>query len=184
MSVMRILVAGDIHGRMGPAKKLCSLILSFHPDRVLMVGDYLCSGPRNAISPDYDPSGVANLLNKYSAKIIGVKGDCDSRADQAVLHFQMMQDCRVLNLGPCRVDLIHGDLLTSNIVSVERGDILIFGHTHVPVLKKEDGVVYFNPGSPSYPKGGSPASFGLIDGSTLSLRRLDDSSPFAELSLL
>lgn len=182
--MMRILVTGDIHGRIGPAKKLCSLILSFRPDRVLMVGDYLYGGPRNVLSPDYDPMGVANLLNRYSSKIVGVRGDCDCRGDQSVLHFPMSKDCRVLDFGPCRIDLIHGDLLTSDIVSVERGDVLIFGHTHVPVLKKEDGVIYFNPGSPSYPKGGSPASFGLIDGSTISLRRLDDASSFAELPLL
>lgn len=184
MLVMRILVTGDIHGRVGPAKKLCSLILSLRPDKILMVGDYLYGGPRTAISPDYDPMGVANLLNRHSAKIIGVRGDCDSRSDQSVLHFQMWKDSRVLNFGSGRIDLIHGDLLTSDIVSVERGDILVFGHTHVPVLKKEDGVIYLNPGSPSYPKGGSPASFAFIDGSIISLRRLDDASSFAELQLL
>lgn len=181
---MRILVAADIHGRVGPTKKLCSLFLSYRPDRILLLGDYLYGGTRNGVPPDYDPSTVANLLNRYAAKIIGVKGDCDCRSDQQALHFPMMQDCRVLTIGGFRVDLIHGDLLTSDIVEVQRGDILLFGHTHVPVLKKEDGVIYFNPGSPSFPKAGSPASYGMMESGKLQLCRLDDNEPFASLDLL
>ncbi len=181
---MRILVAADIHGRVGPTKKLCSLFLSYRPDRILLLGDYLYCGARNGVPPDFNPMGVANLLNRYSDKIIGIKGDADSRSDQAVLHFPMLQDCRVLSLGGFRVDLIHGDLLTSDVVDVERGDILLFGHTHVPILKKEDGVIYFNPGSPSFPKSGSPASYGMMESGKLQLCRLDDNLPFSSLDLL
>lgn len=180
---MRLLIGSDIHGRVGPARKLGALILSYRPDRVLLLGDYLYAGCRNALAPDYSPSEVAKILNKFSSKIVGVKGDCDSRADQSVLHFQMMEDFRILDLGGHRVDLIHGDLLTSDIIDVERGDILMFGHTHVPVLKREDGVIYFNPGSIAYPKAGSPASFGIFERERLELKRLDDQATFAYLDL-
>lgn len=180
---MRLLIGSDIHGRLGPARKLSSLILSYRPDLVLLLGDYLYAGPRNAISPDYNPNEVAKILNKWASKIVAVRGDCDSRADQSVLRFPMLSDCCVLDISGRKVDLIHGDLLTSDIVEVERGDILLFGHTHVPVLKKEDGVVYFNPGSISYPKSGSPASFGLFEGNRLELKRLDDQATFAYLDL-
>lgn len=181
---MRLLIGSDIHGRLGPAKKLSSLILSYRPDRVLLLGDYLYEGPRNALSPDHNPGEVAKILNKWSGKIVAVRGDCDSRADQSALRFSMLEDCRVLDLDGRKADLIHGDLLTGDIVEVERGDILMFGHTHVPVLKKEDGVIYFNPGSVSYPKSGSPASFGLLEGARLELKRLDDQVSFAHLDLL
>ena len=180
---MRILIAGDIHGRLSPAKTLGNLFLSYRPDRILLLGDYLYAGPRSALSPDYDPSGVASLLSKWGKKIIAIRGDCDSRADQKALSFPMLEDCQVLDIDGFRVDLIHGDLLTSDIVEVERGDILMFGHTHVPVLKREDGVVYFNPGSVSFPKRGSPASFGVFESNRLELRRLDDQSTFAALLL-
>lgn len=180
---MRLLIASDIHGRLGPMKKMSSLLFSYRPDRVLLLGDYLYHGPRNALSPDCNPTEVAKLLNKWAGKIVAIKGDCDSRADQGALHFPMLEDCRILELGGHRVDLIHGDLLTSDIIEVERGDILMFGHTHVPVLKREDGVIYFNPGSLSYPKGGSPASFGIFERERLELKRLDDQATFASLDL-
>ncbi len=89
----------------------------------------------------------------------------------------------MLDLAGRKADLIHGDLLTSDIVDVERGDILMFGHTHVPVLKKEDGVIYLNPGSISYPKSGSPASFALFEANRVELKRLDDQATFAYLDL-
>ncbi len=180
---MRLLIGSDIHGRLGPMKKFSSLILSYRPDRVLLLGDYLYAGPRNALSPDYDPSEVSKILNKWASIIVAVKGDCDSRADQSVLRFNMLEDCRVLDLAGRKADLIHGDLLTSDIVDVERGDILMFGHTHVPVLKKEDGVIYLNPGSISYPKSGSPASFALFEANRVELKRLDDQATFAYLDL-
>ncbi len=180
---MRLLIGSDIHGRVGPAKKLSSIILSYRPDRVLLLGDYLYAGPRNAISPDYNPNEVAKILNKWASKIIAIKGDCDARCDQSALHFEMLSDFRILDLSGHRVDMIHGDLLTSDIIDVQRGDILMFAHTHVPVLKKEDGVVYFNPGSISYPKAGSPASFGIFERERLELKRLDDQVTFAYLDL-
>ena len=180
---MRLLIGSDIHGRLGPAKKFSSLILSYRPDRVLLLGDYLYAGPRNAPSPDYNPIEVSKIINKWADRIVAVKGDCDSRADQSVLRFNMLEDCRVLDLAGRKADLIHGDLLTSDIVDVERGDILMFGHTHVPVLKKEDGVIYLNPGSISYPKSGSSASFALFEANRLELKRLDDLATFAYLDL-
>lgn len=180
---MRILVASDIHGRVGPAKALTTLFSSYRPDRIVLLGDYLYNGPRNGVPADYEPMAVANLLNKFSSKIIGVRGNCDSRVDQMVLHFDCSQDSRCVMINGFRCDLIHGDLLTSDIVEVQRGDILMFGHTHVPVLKRDDGVIYFNPGSVSFPKNGSPASYGVFEGSRLEVRKLSDNTPFLSLDL-
>lgn len=45
-------------------------------------------------------------------------------------------------------------------------DILVLGHTHAPVLRREAGVWIFNPGSPTVPPGGGhpdyPRTVGLI----------------------
>jgi putative phosphoesterase len=40
--------------------------------------------------------------------------------------------------------------------------IVVFGHTHVPLFKKVQGIYLFNPGSPSRPRGGSKAGFGVL----------------------
>ena len=155
---MRALIVSDTHGRIEVLKKLDTLFATFQPDQILFLGDALNNGPRNGVPLDYDPMGCAALFNKWSRRIIAVRGNCDSR-------------------------VVHGDLLTSDLLEVQRGDILFFGHTHVYMLKKADGVVYFNPGSPSFPKNGNPPTYGVMDGLRLEIRKLDDDLPLATLDL-
>lgn len=181
---MRVLVVSDIHGRLLVARKLESLFDVYKPDRIILLGDYLYNGPRNGVPSDYDPMGVADILNKYAPIIIGVRGNCDSRIDQTLLKFPMSEDSRVVYLNGFRCDLIHGDLVSSELLEVQRGDILLFGHTHVPMLKKNEGVVYFNPGSPSFPKNGNPPTYGVMEGPRLEIRRLEDGGTVAALDLI
>lgn len=181
---MRVLVVSDIHGRLTAARKLEALFDTYRPERIILLGDYLYNGPRNGVPGDYDPMGVAEILNKYAGKIIGVRGNCDSRIDQTLLKFSMSEDSRVVYLNGFRCDLIHGDLVSSELLEVQRGDILFYGHTHVPTLKKTEGVVYFNPGTPSFPKNGNPATYGVMEGPRLEIRRLDDDQTLAVLELV
>ena len=180
---MRILIASDIHGRIKAAKRLEALITEYQPDRVILLGDYLYNGPRNGVPDDYDPMGTASILNKFAAITVGIRGNCDSRVDQTLLRFRF-EDSKVLFINGFRCDLIHGDLLTSDLLDVERGDVLIYGHTHIPVLKKADGVVYINPGSIAFPKGGFPASYAVMDGGHVEVRNLDDDTPLLSLDLM
>ena len=180
---MRVLLISDTHGRLEAVKKLDRLFQSFGPDQIVFLGDALNNGPRNGVPIDYDPMACAQILNKWSRKIVAVRGNCDSRVDQTLLHFDISEDSKVIYINGFRCDLIHGDLLSSDLLEVERGDILMFGHTHVPMLKKMDGVVYFNPGSPSFPKNGNPPTYGVIEGLHLEIRKLDDDLPITSLDL-
>lgn len=179
---MRILIASDIHGRLLAAKRLEAVVANLKPERIVFLGDYLYNGPRNGVPSDYDPMGVATILNRMAPIVIGVRGNCDSRVDESLMRFRI-EDSQVVYLNGFRCDLIHGDLLTSDLLEVERGDVLMYGHTHVPMLKKSDGVVYVNPGSIAFPKSGYPASYALMDGYHLEVRKLDDDSPILTLDL-
>lgn len=63
-------------------------------------------------------------------------------------------------LGPYRVLLTHGHYyqvsLSLNYLreeALQRGvDIVMFGHTHRPLLEQEKGLTLLNPGSISYPR--------------------------------
>lgn len=44
----------------------------------------------------------------------------------------------------------------------EQADIALFGHTHVPYLENECGILVMNPGSITLPRGGSERSFAFI----------------------
>ena len=41
-------------------------------------------------------------------------------------------------------------------------DIVVYGHTHIPVYKKIDNIIFINPGSTTYPRGSSKCSFGIL----------------------
>lgn len=41
-------------------------------------------------------------------------------------------------------------------------DIILYGHTHMPFVKKEDGVLYLNPGSATQGRGGFPPSAAIV----------------------
>ena len=42
---------------------------------------------------------------------------------------------------------------------IGEGDILLHGHTHVPVCREHEHYIYMNPGSVSIPKEGSVPSY-------------------------
>ena len=180
---MRILIASDTHGRLQAVKKLERRILALNPDKIVLLGDYLYNGPRNGVPEDYDPMACATILNKYASRIIGVRGNCDSRIDAALLHFPF-DDSLITYLNGYRVDLVHGDLPVASLLQVQRGDILMFGHTHVYLLQREEGVVYLNPGSTSFPKNGNPPTYALMEGLRLEIRNLDDDAVLASLDLI
>ena len=57
------------------------------------------------------------------------------------------------------------------------GDVLIHGHTHVPVAERMKlcgkDIFVLNPGSVSLPKEGSAHSFGILDGDTFTIYDMD-----------
>ncbi len=179
---MKALIASDIHGRKAAMAKLSAIIDAYAPDRIILLGDYLYNGPRNGVPDDYDPMHVCQELNRYAGKIVGVRGNCDSRIDQTLLKFGI-EDSKVIYLDGYRIDLIHGDLLTSDLLHVCRGDILMYGHTHIPMLKKQEGVFYLNPGSISFPKNGYPASYAIFENREIKVLPLDGGEPLFALSL-
>ena len=63
------------------------------------------------------------------------------------------------------------------------GDVLVYGHTHLPVAERQGDVYHFNPGSVSIPKGGFAASYGILDDNVLSVMALNDQSVIAQVEI-
>jgi len=45
----------------------------------------------------------------------------------------------------------------------EEADIVIFGHSHIPLYIVENNITFINPGSTSRPRGGSNSSCGILE---------------------
>lgn len=67
-------------------------------------------------------------------------------------------------LGGVRVLVAHRERdLAGSLDPVRAGArIAITGHSHVAGVGERDGVLWVNPGSPSFPRGGLPASVAII----------------------
>lgn len=166
---MRILFLSDIHGVPSSLDAALAAGDSLGWDKIVLLGDLLYHGPRNGVPDLYDPVAVAKRLNSLKDGIVAVRGNCDAEVDQMMLEFPVMGDYELLDAGTKRFFLTHGHVFNERNPPPDGvADILAHGHTHVPELKTlESGLVVFNPGSVSLPKGGSQRSFGYFDGERL-----------------
>lgn len=77
---------------------------------------------------------------------------------------------KVLQLGGCRIGLVHGHLgrgrttpeRARNAFKDGNVDIIVFGHSHIPFDEHIDGIRLFNPGSPTDKRRQPAFSYGLI----------------------
>ena len=146
---MKLLIASDIHGSAYYCQMLMDAIDRENPDKVVLLGDLLYHGPRNALPEGYDPKRVAEMLNSIKEKILSVRGNCEAEVDQMMLEFQVLGDALSIYWeGEC-IYVTHGH---HGISPLPKGTIVLSGHTHVPCHKEKDGIRYLNPGSVSIPK--------------------------------
>ena len=165
---MKIMIAADIHGSALYCRQLCELFKDSGAQKLLLLGDILYHGPRNALPRGYDPKKVCALLNPLRDSILCVRGNCDSEVDQMVLDFSVLSDSALLFLNGHTFFAAHGHLFTeSSPPPLADGDILLYGHTHVPKFEKKNGHLCINPGSVSIPKENSPNSCIILKDSTV-----------------
>lgn len=179
---MKLMFASDIHGSAYWAKKLQTAWEREAPAKLILLGDILYHGPRNPLPKDYDPQGVVAILSALKQEILCVRGNCEAEVDQMVLPFPVMADYMTLWLddGPMAF-VTHGHLYNEgNLPMLKRGDVLIYGHTHVPTIRwhEEEGYTYLNPGSVSIPKEDSPNSYMVYENRRFSIRHLEDGKEF------
>lgn len=162
---MKLFFASDLHGSLPATEKTIQSFISSGADYLILLGDILNHGPRNAIPEGYNPPAVAERLNQYADSIIAVRGNCDSEVDQMLLTFPMMMDYAwVLISATQRLFLTHGHTYNSeNRPALKKGDVIAHGYTHIPVAEYQGEQIIYNPGSVTFPKGGFAASYGLLE---------------------
>ena len=128
---------------------------------------------------------MVEQLNSLKRRITAVRGNCDSEVDQMLLEFPIMADYSTLLAGQRRFFLTHGHHWNpGNPPPLEPGDVLACGHTHIPLLERgKHGIIAFNPGSISLPKGGSHPTYGEYEDGTLRLCTLKDGGILTEMHL-
>ena len=184
---MKWMIASDIHG----SAHYCALLLERYaqekPGRLVLLGDILYHGPRNALPEGYDPQAVAALLNPIARNILCVRGNCDSEVDQMMLSFPLMADYAVIDAGAVLVYATHGHVFgEEHPLPGAAGGILLCGHTHVPACRRvgtgTDTMLYVNPGSVSLPKEDSPHSYLIMEENALVWKTVQDGTAYKRAS--
>ena len=177
---MKYFIASDIHGSYYWADKMIDRFVSSKAKRMILLGDILYHGPRNDLPKEYEPKKVIELMNSFKNCIWAVRGNCEAEVDQMVLEFPVLADYAILSLNGHTFFATHGHLYNEEKKPpLMPGDVLLHGHTHLPVCEKlpltEDGDYFYhiNPGSVALPKGGNPNSFAILDEDVLSIYDFD-----------
>ena len=171
---MKIMVASDIHGSGYYARQLLTAFEREAPEKLLLLGDLLYHGPRNALPREYDPPCVAELLGQIQDRILCVQGNCDADVDQMVLPFPILAPSLLLYAGGRMIFATHGHIYgEDHPPRLHKGDILLNGHTHVPALREHNTFTYVNPGSVSIPKEDSWHGYLMLEDAGLAWKALD-----------
>ena len=139
------------------------LVSDSHGDFVALLRAYRCMGSIDLLihAGDHFRDGK-RLSEQLDLPVIAVAGNCDR------------------GIGPCdelvelfglRFFITHGHTMavkvgTRELVAVAaryKCDVVVYGHTHVPKIFDERGILFVNPGSVSYPRQGSAPSYGMIE---------------------
>jgi putative phosphoesterase len=92
-----------------------------------------------------------------------VAGNMDSIGVRSILNPK-----EVVRVGKFRIGIIHGygapnELMKTVQKEFEKVDAIVFGHSHKPVNVVKDGVLFFNPGSPTDTIFAEFNSYGIIE---------------------
>ena len=145
---IRIVVMSDTHLNepTGEFKSICARFCD-DADMVIHLGDW-------------EKIGILNYLERYPLE--AVSGNMDDYAIK-----QRLPARKVLKVGGFRLGITHGWGPRDGIrqrVAEQFGsvDAVLFGHTHQPLIERESGMLWFNPGSVFLGRGNSRQSIGLL----------------------
>jgi putative phosphoesterase len=117
---------------------------------------------------DFVTEAAVDALEEL-APVIGVSGNNDDAAIRA--RFPPRQ---LLEWNGFRMGLVHGHEGSGRATPMralaafrdEDVDAVIFGHSHIPLIEHREGVLLFNPGSPTDRRRQPMFSYGLLEATT------------------
>ena len=105
---MKLMIASDLHGSAYYTQALLRRMEDEKPAKLVLLGDILYHGPRNALPRDYDTKACAAMLNALEKAPLCIRGNCDGEVDQMVLNFPVLADFAAVFADGYTLYLTHG----------------------------------------------------------------------------
>lgn len=125
--------------------------LGKHPDKIEgLIKTYLNDVDAIIHAGDYKGSKVVNILKRYK-NFVGVYGNVDDNSVR-----ELLNEKEIITLSGYRIGIFHGH--GEKKTTIERAydkfkddkvDIIVFGHSHQPVIMTKQKILIINPGSPT-----------------------------------
>lgn len=176
---MKFLIASDIHGSRRYASLIEKRFAEERADKLVLLGDIYNHGPRNPLPEEYDPMGVAEILNRHTDKLLVIKGNCDSDVDTLISDFEFVSEAVLVDCGK-QIFLQHGDRFCIDNLPKNCGDAFIYGHYHAGFMRRKGNVLVANCGSVSLPKNGTAHSYMILENGVLILKDMQGNELAAE----
>ncbi|ADL12043.1 metallophosphoesterase family protein [Acetohalobium arabaticum] len=142
---MKILCTSDTHGNTEKLKEVVKSVEGI--DILLHAGDHI---------------GDVDAIDQSEFDVFKVKGNCDRGVKGKSKEVITMEDKKILLTHGHQYEIKYGLQKLSYQAAEVEADIVVFGHTHRSLSLNEEGILYFNPGSITYPRDDS-ASCGILE---------------------
>ncbi len=129
-------------------------------------------GPGKKIVDDYDSGYVLDFLNEMADKILCVRGNCDSNVDLKNLEFPVIKELSLIIDSGINIFITHGHIYNpSNLgkINTNLDTVLVYGHEHVPFIKRGMNMTFINVGSISLPKDNNKATYMIYENKEFSI---------------
>ena len=110
------------------------------------------------------------MLNGIKEKLLCVRGNCDAEVDQMLLNFPIMSDSALICWEGMMIYATHGH---HNFPTLQPGEVVVSGHTHIPIDYVKEEIRYINPGTVSIPKENSWHGYIVLENGTFTWKNLD-----------
>ncbi len=167
---MKWLIASDLHGSVAGCRSLLDAFAREGAEKLLLLGDLLNHGD------PADARTTAELLNPLAERIVAVRGNTDTDADLELVRFPLWELVRSFPTGKGPfLHATHGHIYNAahRPDRMQRGDILLHGHTHIPMTERHAAFLCFNPGSVGQPRAGSPAGYMTLENGLFLWKTMD-----------
>lgn len=193
---MSIIILADPHSNIAAFRTVIEAADKLGPSRYLLAGDLVGYGPRPnevielaekhrmvAIRGNHDQSVIArdySWMNEFAAD--AARWTAGKLTERSRCYLGLLSRNMTIEIQGRTIGLYHGSpedpdeyvsepSRAQQLLGKSSCDVVICGHTHVPMQLSSGGKVFLNPGSVGQPRDGNPdAAFIEIDLSTLTAK--------------